>query len=135
MRKRDYIFKRIGAALIDLFLFALIIKIVEPFLFYEHSRNPANTDNNGYFFLVYYFVYLSQDILMNKTIGKHIFKLEMVFDNVQPNGYKKYIRIVIRRIFDLFELVCPFIYLLSIILTKKNQKLGDIIAKMIIKPN
>jgi hypothetical protein len=50
MRKRDYIFKRIGAALIDLFLFALIIKIVEPFLFYEHSRNPANTDNNGSFF-------------------------------------------------------------------------------------
>jgi uncharacterized RDD family membrane protein YckC len=71
---------------------------------------------------------------MNKTIGKHIFKLEMVFDNVQSNGYKKYIRIVIRRIFDLFELVCPFIYLLSIILTKKSQKLGDIIAKMIIKP-
>ncbi|PXY40089.1 hypothetical protein DMB65_14980 [Flavobacterium cheongpyeongense] len=135
MRKRNYLSKRIGAALIDLLLFALIFKAVEPFLFYDHSRDPRNTDNNGYFFLVFYLVYLSQDIFMNKTIGKHIFKLEMTFDNVQePNGYKKYFRIIIRRIFDLFELVCPFIFLLSIILTKNNQKLGDIISKIIIKP-
>ena len=135
MRKRNYLSKRIGAALIDLLLFALIFKAVEPFLFYEHSRDPRNTDNNGFFFLIYYLVYVSQDIFINKTIGKHIFKLEMSFENEQEtNRYKKYFRIIIRRIFDLFELVCPLVYLLSIILTKNNQKLGDIISKIIIKP-
>lgn len=135
MRKRNYLSKRIGAALIDLLLFALIFKAVEPFLFYEHSRDPRNTDNNGFFFLIYYLVYVSQDIFINKTIGKHIFKLEMSFENEQEtNRYKKYFRIIIRRVFDLFEVVCPFIYFLPIILTKKNQKLGDIISKIIIKP-
>lgn len=135
MRKRNYLSKRIGAALIDLLLFALIFKAVEPFLFYEHIRDPRNTDNNGFLFLIYYLVYFSQDIFINKTIGKHIFKLEMSFENEQEtNRYKKYFRIIIRRVFDLFEVVCPFIYFLPIILTKKNQKLGDIISKIIIKP-
>lgn len=62
----------------------------------------------------------------------------MTFDNpMEINGYKKYFRIIIRRLFDLLELVCPFIYLIPIVLTKKNQKLGDLIAKIVVtqKPN
>lgn len=134
MKKQNYLLKRVGAALIDLLLFALLIKVLEPFIFQEHSIDPRNTDNNGFFFLVYYLVYLSQDIFMNKTVGKHIFKLEITFDNEkEPNGYKKYFRIIVRRVFDLFELVCPFIYIFTIALTKKNQKLGDLISQIIIK--
>jgi hypothetical protein len=134
MKKQNYLFKRVGAALIDILIFGLIIKGLEPFVSYKHSDGQRYTHSAIVFFL-YYLVYILQDVFMNKTVGKYIFNLEMIFENPQEtNRYKKYFRIIIRRIFDLFELLCPLVYLLSIILTKNNQKLGDIISKIIIKP-
>lgn len=134
MKKRNYLFKRIGSALIDILIFALIAKVLEPFVSYKNSDGQRYIHSAIVFFL-YYLVYILQDVFMKKTVGKYIFNLEMTFEKEQgTNRCKKYFRIIIRRIFDLFELVCPFIYLLPIILTKNNQKIGDIISKIIIKP-
>lgn len=133
MEKLNYLSKRISAALIDLLLFCLLFKILESWISYK-SIDGKNYTHTGVMFLLYYIFYIIQDIFMNKTVGKYVLKLEMKFDDInQIKGYKKYFRIITRRIFDLFELVCPLIYLIFIISTKKNQKLGDLISNIIIE--
>lgn len=135
--KPPYLFKRVFAFGIDFIILALTVKILFPYISYKNSSGESFIKTEiG--FLIYYLFFIFQDVFMNKTIGKHIFKLQMTFDNpMEINGYKKYFRIIIRRLFDLLELVCPFIYLIPIVLTKKNQKLGDLIAKIVVtqKPN
>ncbi|OXB01100.1 hypothetical protein B0A75_05910 [Flavobacterium oncorhynchi] len=135
--KPTYLFKRVFAFGIDFIILALTVKILFPYISYKNSSGESFIKTEiG--LLIYYLFFIFQDVFMNKTIGKHIFKLQMTFDNpMEINGYKKYFRIIIRRLFDLLELVCPFIYLIPIVLTKKNQKLGDLIAKIAVtqKPN
>ena len=133
MNNPTYIFKRIFAFGLDFLLLAVIIKILFPYISYQNSLGESYIQTEiG--FLFYYLFFLSQDIFLKKTFGKYIFKLEMTFDNPsETKDYSKYFRIITRRAFDLFELVCPFIYILTIILTKKNQKPGDLISKIIIK--
>lgn len=135
--KPTYLFKRVFAFGIDFIILALTVKILFPYISYKNSSGESFIKTEiG--LLIYYLFFIFQDVFMNKTIGKHIFKLQMTFDNpMEINGYKKYFRIIIRRLFDLLELVCPFIYLIPIVLTKKNQKLGDLIAKIVVtqKPN
>ena len=130
--KPTYLFKRVFAFGIDFIILALTVKILFPYISYKNSSGESFIKTEiG--LLIYYLFFILQDIFMNKTIGKHIFKLQMTFDNpMEINGYKKYFRIIIRRLFDLLELVCPFIYLIPIVLTKKNQKLGDLIAKIVV---
>lgn len=135
--KPTYLFKRVFAFGIDFIILALTVKILFPYISYKNSSGESFIKTEiG--LLIYYLFFIFQDVFINKTIGKHIFKLQMTFDNpMEINGYKKYFRIIIRRLFDLLELVCPFIYLIPIVLTKKNQKLGDLIAKIVVtqKPN
>lgn len=130
-----YIFKRFFAFAIDFLLLAVIIKALFPYISYQNSLGKSYISTEiG--ILAYYVFFLSQDIFMKKTIGKYILKLEITFDNTyKTEGYSKYFRIITRRAFDLFELVCPFIYIFTIALTKKNQKPGDLISKIIIKNN
>ncbi|MEZ0180609.1 RDD family protein [Flavobacterium oncorhynchi] len=135
--KSTYLFKRVFAFGIDFIILALTVKILFPYISYKNSSGESFIKTEVGF-LIYYLFFIFQDVFMNKTIGKHIFKLQMTFDNpMEIKGYKKYFRIIIRRIFDLLELVCPFLYLIPIVLTKKNQKLGDLIAKIVVtqKPN
>ncbi|MFH6934254.1 RDD family protein [Flavobacterium sp. FlaQc-30] len=135
--KPTYLFKRVFAFGIDFIILALTVKILFPYISYKNSSGESFIKTEiG--LLIYYLFFILQDVFMNKTIGKHIFKLQMTFDHpMKIKGYKKYFRIIIRRIFDLLELVCPFLYLITIALTKKNQKLGDLIAKIVViqKPN
>ena len=135
--KPTYLFKRVFAFGIDFIILALTAKILFPYISYKNSSGESFIKTEiG--LLIYYLFFIFQDVFMNKTIGKHIFKLQMTFDNpMEINGYKKCFKIIIRRLFDLLELVCPFIYLIPIVLTKKNQKLGDLIAKIVVtqKPN
>ena len=130
--KPTYLFKRVFAFGIDFIILALTVKILFPYISYKNSIGESYIKTEiG--LLIYYLFFIFQDVFMNKTIGKHIIKLQMTFDNpMETKGYKKYFRIIIRRLFDLLELVCPFIYLITIGLTKKNQKLGDLIAKIVV---
>lgn len=132
MNKLNYLLKRMIAATIDLLIFALIIKALEPFIAYKDSHGKGHIDT-GVFLLLFYLVFILQDIFFNKTIGKYLFKLEMKFDDTNEiKGLKKSFRLIIRRSFDLLEMVCPFIYILFILFTKNNQKLGDLISHVIV---
>ncbi|MFH6966164.1 RDD family protein [Flavobacterium sp. FlaQc-28] len=135
--KPTYLFKRVFAFGIDFIILALTVKILFPYISYKNSSGESYIKTEiG--LLIYYLFFILQDVFMSKTIGKYIFKLQMTFDHpMEIKGYKRYFRIIIRRIFDLLELVCPFLYLITIVLTKKNQKLGDLIAKIVVtqKPN
>lgn len=133
MNRQTYIFKRIFAFTIDFLLLCLIFNLLFPYISYK-TNDGSNYVHTVIGVLFYYLFFISQDIFFNKTVGKYIFKLKITFENTpETNGFKKYFRIIVRRIFDLFELVCPFIYIITIVLTKKNQKLGDLISKIIIK--
>ena len=127
-----YLIKRPLAATIDVLFFALITEIIGPFFEYK-STDGANYIPTGIFILLFYAILIIQDILFSKTLGKYLFKFEIQFENDnQIRGYKKYFKLILRRLFDPLEMICPFIYILSIIFTKKNQKLGDLISGIII---
>ncbi|MEG0850848.1 MAG: RDD family protein [Flavobacterium sp.] len=134
MSKLKLLSIRLTAALIDILIFAIILKVLEPFIYYKEVDGNRYT-HSVIVFLLYYIVFLSQDIFMNKTVGKYIFKLEMTSDiKSEKNSYKKYYKIIIRRAFDLLEIVCPFLFIIPFLLTKKNQKIGDLISKTIVRP-
>ncbi|MEG1025453.1 MAG: RDD family protein [Flavobacterium sp.] len=134
MSKLKLLSIRLTAALIDILIFAIILKVLEPFIYYKEVDGNRYT-HSVIVFLLYYIVFLSQDIFMNKTVGKYIFKLEMTSDiTSEKNSYKKYYKIIIRRAFDLLEIVCPFLFIIPFLLTKKNQKIGDLISKTIVRP-
>jgi len=133
MPKINYFIKRPLAATIDVLFFALITEIIGPFFEYK-STDGKNYISTGVFILLFYSILIIQDILFNKTLGKYLFKFEIQFENDnQIKGYKKYFKLILRRLFDPLEMICPFIYILSIIFTKKNQKLGDLISGIIIE--
>jgi hypothetical protein len=48
------------------------------------------------------------------------------------NGY---VRIIFRRMFDLLDFVFPFIDIASIFITKKNQRIGDRLTRIIVDEN
>ena len=130
----NYLIKRISAAFVDFTIFAIIMKLSESYL--------GTKANDGYYYstlqmISFFFTYLLiQDLLFRKTLGKRIFKLEIkVLENNKNVIQYKYLRIAARRIFDIFEIVCPFIYLISISVTDKNQKLGDKISKILVVEN
>jgi uncharacterized RDD family membrane protein YckC len=130
----NYLIKRIASAFIDFTIFAIIMKILESYL--------GTKTNDGYSYttlqmISFFFTYLLiQDLIFRKTLGKRIFKLEIkVLENNENEIQYKYLRIVARRIFDIFEIVCPFIYLISISVSDKNQKLGDKISKILVTEN
>lgn len=132
MPKTNYLIKRPLAATIDVLFFALIVEIIGPFFEYK-STDGTNYIPTGIFILLFYAILIIQDVIFNKTLGKYLFKLEIQFENDnQIKGYKKYFKLTLRRLFDPLEMICPFIYILSIIFTKKNQKLGDLISGIVI---
>lgn len=130
----NYLIKRIASAFIDFIIFIIIMKILESYL--------GNKTNDGYSYttlqtISFFYTYLLiQDLIFRKTLGKRIFKLEIkVLENSEKEIEYKYLRIAARRFFDLFEIVCPLIYLISISVTDKNQKLGDKISKTLVVEN
>jgi uncharacterized RDD family membrane protein YckC len=126
-----YIAKRTSSALVDILVFAVIIKILEPILYTK--ENGEYFMNTFLFIALFYLFLLSQDLLFKKTLGKRFFNLEIkLLKDKNSQNKHKYIRIIFRRVFDLFEIICPFIYLISISVTEKKQKIGDKITNIII---
>ena len=130
----NFIIKRIASALIDLLVFAIIMKIISPYI--------GNKYENGYYIHDYisimgYFTFvILQDLLFKRTLGKFIFKLKMELLETKNNRLElQYLRIISRRIFDIFEIICFFIYIIPISISNKNQKLGDMLTKIVVVEN
>jgi uncharacterized RDD family membrane protein YckC len=127
----NYMVRRVGSALFDFILFAIIMKILLPHI--------GNKIDGGYAadtfptIMAFFFYLLVQDLFFKKTLGKFILKLELkLLEDENKTISNKYFRIIARRVFDVFEIICPFIYLIPITITDKNQKLGDKITRIIV---
>jgi uncharacterized RDD family membrane protein YckC len=84
-------------------------------------------------FPLYYIVFCSQEFFFNKTIGKLLLGLRLEFLNdISMFWGQKLFKLLIRRAFDFIEIVCPFLFIIFILVNKKNQKLGDYLAGIII---
>lgn len=130
--KFRYIFKRMISAGIDLIIFALLGKLLEPI------TRCKNEDGNyytpiGVVVLIYYLFFLFQDFFFNKTIGKYLLKFEIkTLEGFSVKQSTRIFRLFLRRFFDLLDLICPFFYILFIIFNSKNQKLGDYVSEMLV---
>jgi uncharacterized RDD family membrane protein YckC len=122
-----YYIKRGLSAIFDFLIFAILMKLMETFI--------GNIDDKGYYYsievsiLFYYIIYLFQDFCFGRTLGKYLFNFKIVFDDNNISYSKKMMKLALRRVFDLFEIIFPFLYIGFIFLTKKQNKLGDIITK------
>lgn len=130
--KVKYLIVRCLSASIDLMIFGIFGKILEPLIGFKNMDGEYSL-HAWTIICLYYSIQLSQDLIFGKTIGKRIFKLEMGYvSGRKQNNIEKYFRIILRRVFDFIDLVCPFIYFGMIFFSKKNQKLGELISGVII---
>ncbi|HQZ23775.1 MAG TPA: RDD family protein [Flavobacterium sp.] len=131
--KIKYILIRGTSAIIDIILFLIIMKLLSYYIGTKDADGYYYT-NTGIGILQYYIIQLSQEIFFGKTIGKRFFKLGLYLEDEKAFfGTNRVLRIIIRRLFDLVDFLCPFFYIGFIFFSKKNQKLGDYISKMIVK--
>jgi len=125
--------KRIGASLIDYLIFAVVLALCIIIFGHKIAENVYRVTGPPaaipIVFWVFYFIVL--EFYLQGSFGKKILKLRIV----SVNGEKAtFFQIVLRRICDLFDILCCF-GLVGILLmrkTKKNQRLGDIWAKTIV---
>lgn len=130
----NYFIKRATAAFIDFIIFVIIMKILEPYI--GHKIDGQYYTNTLPTIIAFFFYLLIQDVLFRKTLGKRIFKLELkLLENKNRMVSNYYFRIITRRVFDMFEIVCPFLYIISIAITDKNQKIGDKLTQIIVIDN
>jgi uncharacterized RDD family membrane protein YckC len=127
----NYFVKRALSALIDFMIFVIAMKILESYI--GNKIDGQYYTNTIPTIIAFFFYLLIQDVLFRKTLGKRIFKLELkLLENENSIVSNYYFRIITRRVFDLIEMVCPFIYIISIALTDKNQKIGDKLTRIMI---
>ncbi|HLK31269.1 MAG TPA: RDD family protein [Puia sp.] len=123
-------FKRCFAYLIDASLATIPVYIF--FQVFGHVNKDGEKTIKGLSGLIVfigltYSYYIIQEYFWSKTFGKKILKLRVVkIDNT-----KLYFSDLLKRhFFDILEIyfLCPIGFLVSI-LNKKNQRIGDLIAK------
>ena len=131
--KINYIFIRGTSAILDVIFFAIVLKLLDPYISVKGADGIYYT-NTGIGILIYYIIQISQELIFGKTIGKRLFKLGIYPDDEKNFiGINRVLRIIIRRLFDLLDFLCPFFYIGFIFFSKKNQKLGDFVSKMVVK--
>lgn len=132
--KIKYIVIRGLSAIVDIFFYATIMKLLSPYIGTKNADGNYYT-NTAIGILFYYIIQLSQDIFFGKTLGKRLFKLGLYLEDEKPIfGTNRVLRIINRRLFDLLDIIlCPFFFIGFILFSKKNQKVGDYISKMIVK--
>jgi uncharacterized RDD family membrane protein YckC len=128
--KIRYFIKRALSALIDLIIFAIVLKT------FGYIWNNGNGETNLpsiIVFPMYYLFFFIQDFFFKKTIGKFIFNLELVLDQpFQLSYFHKAVKFLFRRSFDFLEIICPFLYIIFILVNKKNKKLGDYLTGIVV---
>ena len=95
----------------------------------ETSEDTLTLAGINYFppILVWYLYFIFSETKWQTTIGKNIFSLHVRRIDNSPLKFSVTIK---RRALDLVELFfMPIIALISVLVTSKNQRLGDLIAK------
>ena len=130
--KTKYYFQRFAAALIDIVIISLTILIL-----IKISYNPTNLEDENipsYLFIPFFYLYfIISELIFRTTLGKRIFKLR-----VNTTGGFRLLKIIVRNLFNLFELIIPLIYIIPIIITgisksNKPRKIGDLLARTTIE--
>ena len=121
MKKSFLILTRIFSAVLDIFIYSLLMLLFKPILI-----GDSEYYSGGLFIITYYLFFLIQDIIFNRTIGKLILGLKIIY---LDNDNYRVLRLFLRRLFDLLELVMPFLYLFFIVFNKESKKLGDLLSK------
>lgn len=130
--KFKYLLKRILSAGIDLIVFAILGKLLEPITKYQNQDGNYYTPI-GIVILTYYVFFLFQESFFGKTLGKYLLKFEIKeLEKLETRKYEKFFRLFVRRSFDLLDLICPFFYILFIVFNGKNQKFGDYISNIVV---
>lgn len=122
---------RIGAFLIDIFIFWSIAMIVGIFYGTPHEEGLGYS-LNGFpalvMFLVGFFLWPISEGIWGKTIGKRLLNLKVVTDDFEP--------IVMGQAFGRFILgFLDYIFLIGLIIAstnKQNKRIGDLAAKTIV---
>lgn len=123
----------VPAYLID-FILVVFLMAGYAYFFGEHNSDGSITLNHNYakteLLIFAHLYFIIQEYFFANTIGKRILKLHVK----KTNGEKlRLIDVVLRHCTNTVELfLFPFIALGVGILSKKNQRLGDMIAKTVV---
>ncbi|MCT4665323.1 MAG: RDD family protein [Flavobacteriales bacterium] len=130
--------KRIGAFLIDLVIkVAYVIAIINVIDFsnvmdiVDHDPWSRQTLFLLFFAPVTFYTLILENIFKGRTIGKILVKTRVVKPNGAPAGFLEYF---IRWIFNLVDIFTfyGFIGVFTAAVSKKNQRIGDILADTIV---
>ncbi len=121
--------KRCIAYSVDVCIISLILYPYFETYGVETSENTLKLTGVNYLppILIWYLYFIISEIKWQTTIGKKIFSLYVRRIDNSPIQFPVIIK---RRALDLAELFfMPIIALVSVLVTSKNQRLGDLIAK------
>ncbi|WP_421804447.1 RDD family protein [Flagellimonas sp.] len=122
---------RIGAFLIDIFIFWSIAMIVGIFYGTPHEEGIGYSLNGLpalVMFLVGFFLWPISEGIWGRTIGKRLLNLKVVTDDFEPIGMGQEFGRFILGFLD-------YIFLIGLIIAttnKQNKRIGDIAAKTIV---
>jgi len=130
---------RATAVIIDtVILFVIELILLSPFL--THATYIEQELGEGWFSFLFILIMLPlwlvyfvlQEGLWGQTIGKRITKIKVVKTNGEKAGWLK---VLLRNLFRFIDVLGPAPYIvgmISIMVSKKRQRIGDIVAKTII---
>lgn len=70
--------------------------------------------------------YVLQEFYYNKTIGMRIMSIKII--SLDGNKFTL-VKAIVRRLFDIIDIGIPFVGIFFILVTKKGQRIGDLITK------
>ena len=71
--------------------------------------------------------YVLQEFYYNKTIGMRIMSIKII--SLDGNKFTL-VKAIVRRLFDIIDIGIPFVGIFFILVTKKSQRIGDLITKV-----
>ncbi|WP_378181980.1 RDD family protein [Aquimarina sp. SS2-1] len=115
--------KRILATVVDISLIIFIVYITTLIEnnFTKFTDVPINT---GIFLGVFYLYFILPEFFFQTTVGKNIFKIKL---DIQKKSFLNLIKIVLRNLFNLLELIVPILYIIPVLVW--NKKLGEYLSK------
>ncbi len=119
--------RRVLSYIVDLFLIVLVMVFLSVLL---GDKQPDGSYNVKFpwalipmsFYIVYFVI---QEHFFRKTLGKRIFKLEIIPENNKPLSFT---RSFVRHLFDFVDIFC-LVGVLMIFLSKNNRRIGDRLSK------
>lgn len=126
----DVLKERIGAFLIDLALYVVVLGTITGVLFAGGARAVVLTGQVGLVVFILYTLYFEAEY--GQTVGKRAMGIVVITEDGNPLTYRESAIRNVLRILDGIPGIFHVVGLLAVMLTNRNQRIGDVVADTVV---